>query len=237
MGVRVVDLSQEIYQGMPVFPLHQKTFIFPNIDHATSERMIGFGFATNNLLINEHGPTHTDAPYEYDPQGPTVDEVPLHYYYGPAVCLDVSWVSPDGYIRRPDLARALSGAGITLADKRVVLLHTGHFRRAYGTDEWLTRYAGLDEEAGEWLAAQGILNIGVDAPSIDNPADPRFSGHLVCRRHGLVNTENLCHLEQVAGREFLYFGLPLRIRRGTGSPVRAVAVLVEGEAGAGQGGP
>lgn len=227
MPVRVIDLSQEIYQGMPVFPLHQKTFIFPNIDHATCERLIGFGFATNNLLINEHGPTHTDAPYEYDPQGRHIDEMPLSYYYGPAVCLDVSSVSPDGYIRRADLERSAGRTGVALTDKSVVLLFTGHFDRAYGTEQWLTRYAGIDEEAGEWLWGQGILNIGIDAPSIDNPVDPTFSGHRVCRRHGLVNTENLCNLAEVAGREFLYFGLPLRIRNGTGSPVRAVAVLLE----------
>jgi kynurenine formamidase len=229
LGFRLVDLSQEIYQGMPVFPLHQKTFIFPNIDHATAEALIGFGFATQNLLLNEHGPTHTDAPYEYDPAGKHIDEMPLEYYYGPAVCLDVRHVPADGYIRRRDLEGALQRARLTLAGIRIVLLLSGHFRRAYGGPEWLTRYAGLDEEAGEWLVAQGILNIGIDAPSIDNPNDPRFSGHLVCRRHGIVNTENLCNLEEVAGREFLYLGLPLRIRKGTGSPIRAVALVLEGE--------
>lgn len=69
MGIQVIDLSQEIYQGMPVFPPHQKTMIFPNMSHEESRRKLGFEFATNNLLINEHGPTHSDAIYEYDPQG------------------------------------------------------------------------------------------------------------------------------------------------------------------------
>ncbi|WP_276352128.1 cyclase family protein [Cohnella caldifontis] len=227
MGIRLIDLSQEIYQGMPVFPPHQKTMIFPNMSHEESKRKLGFEFATNNLLINEHGPTHSDAVYEYDPSGKTIDEMPLEYFYGPAVCLDVSSVSPDEFIRVSHLRGALERSGLFIERGDIALLHTGHYNRSYGTDEWLVRHAGLDAEAAEWLARQGVVNIGVDAPSIDKPDDPDFSGHLICRKYGLTNTENMCRLEQVAGTRFLYFGLPLKIRKGTGSPVRAVAVVIE----------
>lgn len=226
MGVRLVDLTQEIYQGMPVFPLHQPTLIFPNMDHAASKNKIGFEFATNNLLINEHGPTHSDASYEYDPNGRFIDEMPLEYFYGPGVCLNVSHISADDYIGVQDLKRAVDAAHLTLRGKTVALLYTGHYARAYGSSEWLTRYAGISEEGAEWLVSQGIVNIGIDAPSIDNPQDTKFSGHLVCRRHGITNTENLCHLDVVADQEFLYMGLPLRIRGGTGSPIRAVALVL-----------
>ncbi|MCL6458416.1 MAG: cyclase family protein [Gorillibacterium sp.] len=227
MGTRVIDLSQEIYQGMPVFPPHQKTMIFPNMSHEESKQKLGFEFATNNLLINEHGPTHSDATYEYDPNGLTIDEMPLEYFYGPAVCLDVSHVPADGYITRTDLERALDRARLTIDKGDIVLLYTGHYERSYGTDEWLTRYGGLDYEAAEWLAKQGVVNIGVDAPSIDNPDDQRFSGHLICREYAITNTENMCNLDKVAQKRFLYFGLPLKIRKGTGSPIRAVAVFIE----------
>jgi kynurenine formamidase len=227
MGVRLVDLTQEIYQGMPVFPLHQKTMIFPNISHEQSKEQIGFEFATNNLLINEHGPTHSDATYEYDPKGQYIDEMPLEYFYGPAICLDVSHVSPDAYITPSDLSSALERTGQVLQEGDIVLLYTGHYNRAYGTDEWLTRYTGLDYEGAKWLANHGVVNIGIDAPAIDNPMDPLFSGHLICREFQITNTENLCNLDKVAGKKFLYFGLPLRIRKGTGSPIRAVAVFIE----------
>ncbi|MDO7205411.1 hypothetical protein Q5M85_16110 [Paraclostridium bifermentans] len=33
MGFKVIDLSQEIYQGMSVFPMHQPTFIMTNMTH------------------------------------------------------------------------------------------------------------------------------------------------------------------------------------------------------------
>lgn len=227
MGIRLIDLSQEIYQGMPVFPLHQKTMIFPNISHEECKKQIGFEFATNNLLINEHGPTHSDAIYEYDPKGPTIDEMPLEFFYGPAICLDVSHISPDAYISPADLDRALRKASLEIQEGDIVLLYTGHYKRAYGTDEWLTRYTGLDYNGAKWLAEKGVLNIGIDAPAIDNPKDLKYSGHLVCREYQITNTENLCNLDKVAGQRFLYFGLPLKIRKGTGSPVRAVALFIE----------
>lgn len=227
MGLRLIDLSQEIYQGMPVFPPHQKTMIFPNMSHDESKKKLGFEFATNNLLINEHGPTHSDATYEYDRNGQTIDEMPLEYFYGPAICLDVSRVAPDAYITAAILKEELERSGLHIERGDIVLLHTGHYNRSYGREEWLTRHAGLDYSAGEWLAKHGVVNIGVDAPSIDNPADLKFSGHLICREYGMTNTENMCQLDQVVNQRFLYFGLPLKIRKGTGSPVRAVAVLID----------
>lgn len=227
MAVKLVDLSQEIYQGMPVFPLHQPTLIFPNLSHEESMEKVGFEFATNNILINEHGPTHSDATYEFDPNGKYINEMPLEYFYGPAVCLDVSHVSPDGYITPVDLENALRQSQQVLQKGDIVLLYTGHYNRSYGTDEWLTRYAGLDYAGGKWLAEKGVVNIGVDAPAPDNPKDPDFSSHVICREYGITQTENLANLDQIAGKRFLYFGLPLKIRKGTGSPIRAVAVFID----------
>ena len=69
------------------------------------------------------------------------------------------------------------------------------------------------------------MNIGVDAPAIDHPDDLTFAGHYICGEYGISNTENLCNLDKVAGKRFLYAGLPLKIRGGTGAPIRAVAIL------------
>lgn len=223
--MQIIDLSQEIYQGMPVFPMHQKTMIFPNISHEESLKQCGFMFATNNLLINEHGPTHTDALYESDPNGTTIDKTSLEHFVGSAVCLDLSHISPDAYIGDRDLEQALDASGLELQRGDIVLLYTGHFERCYGKEEWLTRYAGLDESGGRFLGKHGILNIGIDAPSIDNPIDMRYQGHLMCQEYRMLNTENLCNLDKIAGKRFMYIGLPLKIRGGSGAPVRAVAIL------------
>jgi kynurenine formamidase len=227
MTSRIVDLTQEIFQGMPVLPVQQQTVIFPNVSHEVTKRTLGFEFARNNLLINEHSPTHSDAIYEYDPDGPTIDEMSLDSFYGPAICLDLSHLTPDQYIKRQDLKEALRMSELTIEEGDIVLLYTGHYERAYGTEEWFQRHPGLHYLAAKWLAESGVKNIGIDAPSIDHPEDPKFSGHLVCREYQITNTENLCNLEKVINTRFIYIGLPLKIRHGTGSPIRAVALLID----------
>lgn len=70
--------------------------------------------------------------------------------------------------------------------------------------------------------------MGVDAPAIDlTPDDNDFSAHLVCGEYNITNTENLCNLGELVNKRFLYIGLPLKIREGTGSPIRAVALVEE----------
>jgi kynurenine formamidase len=50
--------------------------------------------------------------------------------------------------------------------------------------------------------------------------------HRVCGELGFTHYENMCNLHLLVGRgRFRFIGLPLKIRGGTGSPVRAVAVF------------
>jgi kynurenine formamidase len=41
----------------------------------------------------------------------------------------------------------------------------------------------------------------------------------------VTHIENLCNLDKIIGKRFTFVGLPLKIRKGTGSPMRAVAIL------------
>lgn len=227
MGYRIVDLTQEIFQGMSVFPMHQKTMIFPNISHEESLEKFGFMFATNNILINEHGPTHTDALYESNPNGTTIDKTDLNLCIGSAVCLDLSHVSENEFIKSSDLDMALKRSNQEVNRGDIVLLYTGHYDRNYGTEKWQTSYTGLDISGAEWLGKRGVVNIGIDAPSIDKPDDMKYSGHLICQKYKMLNTENLCNLKEIVNKRFMYIGLPLKIRGGSGSPIRAVALLNE----------
>ena len=220
-----MDLSQEIYQGMPVFHPHQPTMIFQNISHEDSLKNMGFMFATNNLLISEHGPTHTDAPYEYDPKGKTIDQIDLQRFFGTAYCIDLQHIEEDCFIDKKDLQESLGKSNITLVKGDILLIHTGHFKRNYGTKKWLEKYTGLSYEGAKYLAQLGVGMVGVDSPSVDKSDDQEFSAHKVCRETGMMNTENLCNFDKILGKKILYIGFPLKIRKGTGSPIRAIAVL------------
>lgn len=231
MGYKLIDLSQEIYQGMSVFPMHQKTFIMTNMTHEENMEATGsktLGFSARNLLISEHGGTHSDGVWEYNPNGPTIDRMPLEYFWGSAICLDLSHIRYPNYIETRDLEDALEISGQSIRKGDIVLLYTGHHNRNFGTEKFQTDYSGLSYDAAKWLAENGVVNIGVDAPAIDlTPDDTDFSAHLVCGEYNITNTENLCNLDLVANKRFLYIGLPLKIREGTGSPIRAVALVEE----------
>jgi kynurenine formamidase len=92
----------------------------------------------------------------------------------------------------------------------------------------MTDYPGLDREATEWIIDKGAVNFGVDSPSPDMWYDKSYPCHSVCGERGVTHVENLCNLDKLVGRRFTFIALPLKIRDGTGSPLRAVAILQEG---------
>ena len=50
---KLIDLTQEIYQGMPVYPGHLKTVIWTHMSHEECRRMLGTGFSyeTRGILL------------------------------------------------------------------------------------------------------------------------------------------------------------------------------------------
>jgi kynurenine formamidase len=222
----VIDLTREIYEGMPMYGPHQKPFIMRNHAREDAPRLFGTPpWEAHNLLISEHTGTHTDAIFEYDGDGPALDEIALEYYYGDACCLDVSHVRYPDYLTAEVLQEADEKAGSLIREGDIVLLHTGHGARTYPSDDYLKDHTGLDRGGAEWLADRGVVNIVVDQVSIDHADDMGLTGHVVCRERQLVNTESLTNLDQLIGKRFVYIGLPLLIDQGTGSPIRAIAVL------------
>lgn len=226
-SIQVIDLTREIFEGMPLWYGHQQTFITTNQTHDQFKRKWGteFGFEAHNLLLSEHAGTHTDAVFEYNREGPTLDASPLEYYYGEAVCIDVTGVDYPDYIQAADLEQGLKNSGQTLRIGDHFMLYTGYGDKTYPDLAYSERHPGLDRDATRWIAEQGVVNIGIDNVSIDHSDDSTFSAHAVCGEYGIVNTEGLTNLDQLINKRFMYFGLPLKIRAGTGSPIRAVAVL------------
>lgn len=229
--VKLIDLSQDIYEGMPIWPGHQLPFRMTNQTHEEFKERWGtdVGFEAHNWLLSEHTGTHCDAIFEYDPAGASIDQIPLEYYYGDAICIDLTGVRHPAYITPEELEAAVHRSGQAIRPGDIVILYTGHADRTYPSKEFATVYTGLNRAAAVWLAEQGVVNIGIDSVAIDHSDDLDFSGHIVCKEYGIVNTESLMNLKQLVGKRFLFFGLPLRFRAGTGSPVRAVAWLEDAE--------
>ena len=84
----------------------------------------------------------------------------------------------------------------------------------------------LTVEATKWLIARGSKMHGVEGPSTDKPTDNIFAQHRLCRDAGVTHWEWLVNLESLLGKgEFQFFGVPLKFKGGSGSPVRAFAIV------------
>lgn len=189
----------------------------------------GFSYGSKGLLMSDHGPTHVDALRHLDPRegAPSIDEMGLNLFYGDAICVDLSHKEPQTYISGEDLDEAVDKSGAPVREGDVLLLYTGTYDRYQGTAEYTSQYPGLDEAGSDWIVEKEIKAFGVDSPSPDNPVSRTYPCHMMCREHGIHHYENLANLDQLVGKRFTFVGFPLRIRGGTGSPVRAVAVLDE----------
>ena len=220
----IIDLSQEIYAGMAVFPG------LPEVEmsvHQSHEQLEGIGDsplispAVHRLSLGEHTGTHVDAlnhmAREY--------RMPLSMFYTPGLCLDLSGKGLREMIEPDDLEQALAASGLEIRAGDTVLLYTDHYRRAYGTENW-QHGPGISATAARWLGELGIAAFGVETASPGVRQVSNREVHLICGQLGFTHYENLVNLHLLVGRgRFRFIGLPLKIRGGTGSPVRAVAVF------------
>lgn len=197
------------------------------------------GWANEEVLIHTHLGTHVDAPTHFNPESPTdAAAIPLEQCHGSAVLLDVRHLGEDGEafaVTVEDLDEAERRAGETVGRGDIVLLHTGWLARwGEGPHADRARYGaipnpGLHRETPPWFIARGVKLVGGDVPNIDYDMTSSCHVNFLCReaigKQPILIVENLAHLEDVPVARFDFFGLPLPLRHGTGSPLRAVAVI------------
>jgi kynurenine formamidase len=227
--MRLVDLSQDIYQGMFVYPGHLKTVLFDHVSHEeTAPRFDGgFSFQTKGFLLNDNGPTHVDSfsHLDPDPDAATIDRMPLELFYGPAVCVDVTGAPPRTDIPVSRVEEGLATDGLELREGDIVLFRTGTHERVGGTKAYLTEFPGLGADVADWIVDRKVKCFGVDTCTPDNPDSRTYPVHMMGRAQNVTHYENLANLDRVSGRRFTFVGFPLKLRGAHGGPTRAVAIL------------
>mgnify|MGYP001820793086 CR=1 FL=1 len=192
---RIIDLSQEIYNGMPVYPGHLKTVIFTHVSHEESLRTIGtdFSYHASGLLMCDHGPTHIDSVSHLskDPDAPSVDEIPLEHCVTSAICIDVSDVPRQTQFGADKIKAELERWGLEIRPGDTVLFYTGHYDQYYGTPEYATHQPGLTRDATEYIIDQGASNVGVDNTSPDMWLDRRYPCRMVCAEREVTHGETV----------------------------------------------
>lgn len=228
--MKIIDLSQEIFVGMPVFDGHPNVAIDVVETH---EQRAGIKHPTtisptvHKLTFGEHTGTHVDAFNHFgsDLRERGIDTMPLEMFITSGFCLDFSHKGLLEPIDTDEIETAIAAAKLQIRPNDTVLLYTDHYRKHYDSSDW-PNGPGITEAAAIWFGEQRVAAIGVETRSPGVRKVSNSAVHRICGQMGFTHYENLINLHQLVGiGRFQFIGLPLKIRGGTGSPVRAVAVI------------
>ncbi|MBT8478718.1 MAG: cyclase family protein [Gemmatimonadetes bacterium] len=217
------DRAPTVYDISP--PLGPETAVFPG--DTPLERDVVLDFAQGDTVTLStlrstcHLGAHVDAPSHYDPLGMAIGERPLGPFMG--TCRVVPVKVPLGGLvsiamMRDGLAAGPDAPVEGRPDAKRVLIATGTYP---DPAEFRKDFAALSPDLVDWLAAAGVILVGIDTPSVD-PAESRdLPAHQAVRRHDLNILEGVVLAGVPPGRYEL-IALPLRLTGFDGSPVRAV---------------
>jgi kynurenine formamidase len=241
-AVRVVDLTQPLSEGTPVIQLPPPFANTPPLSRRPLSRYddAGPAWAWDVLEIGEHTGTHLDAPIHWitGRDGEDVASIPAQRLVGPAVVIDrtAETEADPGYLLTVDDLEAFEAEHGALPAGAWVLLRTGWGARAQDPDAFLNLgpegpvTPGPDAEAALWLATQrDIAGFGVETVGIDAGAaggfDPPFPVHHHLLGNGRYGLTQLANLDALPVTGAVIVVAPLRLVGGTGSPVRALALV------------
>ena len=200
----------------------------------------GYYYSAYNYSAAEHGGTHIDAPVHFAEGRQTVDQIPLEQLIAPAVKVDVSAKSSenrDYLISVEDLTNWEKTNG-QIPDGSILFLETG-FGKFYpdklkylGTDKRGDEavkdlhFPGLAPEAAKWLVEnRKIKAVGLDTASIDFGQSTDFGSHVALMSNNIPAFENVANLDQLPTKGATVIALPMKIKGGSGAPLRIIALL------------
>lgn len=228
--MEIVDLSQEIFPGMPVFGDHPQVSIDVAVTHEQRQKLTDsqtISPVVHAVRLTEHTGTHVDAfnhfgiPWSDE----SIDTMPLDMFFTEGICLDLSGKGLLELIEPEDIEGAEAASSEKIRPKDTVLIYTDHYRKHWGTDDWV-KGPGLSVDSVRWLADKEVYAFGVEPRSPGILGKGNVEIHTLSGERHFTHYENLINLHKLVGRgRFRFIALPLRIRGGTGSPVRAVAVF------------
>jgi len=247
--VKVYDLGQPLYAGMPHFPTHPPFLLTLNKMHGEFVLDNGASSASETLTLGGHVGTHIDALAHFSCDGKLhAGAVPEQSYSGgvkdysaetiapilrPGVLFDVAGPEPlpADFVITPE---HLERGGVAPVRGGIVLIRTGWGQFWNDPKRFITGGSGGQVtgpgpaiEAARWLSDHGIFAAGSDTVAFENvPSKMDVHVHLLVESGiHIIECLNLEELARDGVREFTFVALPLKIRGGTGSPVRPVALV------------
>jgi kynurenine formamidase len=229
---RIVDLSHQLVVGIPTFPTHPKYFLAPYPS-------MGDPAEFNQLVMSDHSGTHVDSPAHFVPDHDDArrvytSELDISSLVGRALKLDFGPFPAESHTITLDDIREWEAAHTAIEGGDIVIFNT-----RWGAEHWglvpagfdyLRGWPGISGEAARYLRDAGVKAVGIDCISID-PGDRSGDGleaHYALLPSQVLVIENLANLDAIPPVSF-FMAFPLRISGGSGSPVRAIALVPKGD--------
>lgn len=202
----------------------------------------GYYYSAYNFSGAEHGGTHIDAPIHFAEGRKTVDQMPLEQLIAPAVKIDVSAkaLANRDYLVSTEDIQTWETANGRIPDGSILLLQTGFGKywpdkkNYLGTDRTGPEavadlhFPGLHPDAADWLVKNRKINaIGIDTASIDHGQSTTFASHVTLMSSNIPAFENVANLDKVPVKGAQVIALPMKIKGGSGAPLRIVAFVPE----------
>jgi kynurenine formamidase len=251
--VPLVDLSAPIRQSPNEVPEVLRTDI-EFMGHAEGaqqiETLLGVparllrdneGWATETFTrFGTHNSTHVDAPWHYNSRiagerAQTIDELPLDWFLGPGVVLDMTAKGEGEPIDVADAEAELERIGHELSAGDIVLVRTG--RDAYIEDlGYMALGPAVTPAATLWLYERGVRVMGIDAWGWDGPLHLQAQEAVERDEPGIfwashqadipyAQIERLVNLGELPATGFQVACFPLRLAGAGAAPARVVAIL------------
>jgi kynurenine formamidase len=233
----IVDLTYAFDANTVYWPTAEQFKLETDFEGVTDK---GYFYSAYRYSAAEHGGTHLDSPVHFAKGHPSVDQIPVEQLIGSAIVIDVTKqcaTNPDYLIGVKDFEDWEKQNG-RIENGTIVLLRTGFGkyypdRKQYlGTDERgaaavaKLHFPGLDPAAARWLTQnRSIKAIGLDTASIDRGQSSLFESHRILFEKNIPALENVANLDQLPVKGFTVIALPMKIKGGSGGPLRIVAIL------------
>lgn len=228
-GNRVIDLSQTLEPGVP----RPVGFPDPSLDFL---RTISGGDVINveKFTISPHSGTHIDAPFHFFEGKDTIEKIPPECIIGPAVVVDLRDKKGSVPIEREDVEQWELKTGEHIREGDAVLLMTDFsklWKLGKEGEPFLTSgWPYISRSVADYFVSKKVRLVGVESMDLDliDPFDlstSEFIGHRTFLSNNIYIIENLTNLDRIGATRCSIVGTPLKLRGGTGSPVRVVAIV------------
>ncbi len=194
----------------------------------------GYYYSSYKISTPEHGGTHLDAPIHFAEGRQTTEQIPLTNLIGSAVKIDVSAkaLGNRDYAVTIDDLTVWERRNGRIPDGAIVLIQTGYGRfwpdraRYMGLDGETKHFPSLGTDAARWLVKnRRIKAVGIDTASIDVGISTTFETHVALMSENVPAFENVANLDKLPAKGFQIVALPMKIKGGSGAPLRIVAFV------------